>query len=653
MAEAGFGLGRYDAAVEWLRKGPSVSELPPWEFESAMQQLGAAVQLQADFQELMPEAPGPAPDPARARAALRAFLGSAAPGVERIVAGKFGLALSGGGFRASLFHIGVLAWLAERDVLRHVEVLSCVSGGSIIGAQYYLEVQRLLQEKADGDISRQDYVDIVHRLVADFLAGVQTNIRSQVLAELWTNLKAMFWPAYTRTQRLGELYESRLFSRVRDGKGHRPRFMDDLKFTPRGESPGIFKPKYDNWRRRNKVPTLVVNATTLNTGHNWQFTSTWMGEPPAGIDIEVDGNYRLRRLYYDDAPERFQHVRLGHAVAASSCVPGLFEPLVMKGLYPGKTVRLVDGGVFDNQGVASLLEQDCSVMLVSDASGQMTAVDEPSAGMIGVPLRSFNVSMARVRQAEYHELDARRRSSALRGLMFLHLKKDLDVDPVDWVDCQDPSDASEESRPRDRRGVLTRFGIRKDVQALLAAIRTDLDSFSDLEAYALMASGYRMAQHEGRRSIEDLLPRPEAAPAQSWAFLEVEPLLVPGPRFETVRKHLSVAGRGAFRAWRLSPPLTAVGIVLIAALAGAAAWAGYTFRDTQLVTVGSAGQTLLAAVATLVLGPTLIRIARFRKTIGQVGLVTMATVVASFAFRIHLAVFDRWFLRLGRLARFR
>lgn len=31
---------------------------------------------------------------------------------------KLGLALSGGGFRASLFHIGVLARLAERDLLR-------------------------------------------------------------------------------------------------------------------------------------------------------------------------------------------------------------------------------------------------------------------------------------------------------------------------------------------------------------------------------------------------------------------------------------------------------------------------------------------------------------------------------------------------------
>ena len=47
---------------------------------------------------------------------------------------KWGLALSGGGFRASFFHLGVLARLAEMDLLRRVEVISTVSGGSIIGA---------------------------------------------------------------------------------------------------------------------------------------------------------------------------------------------------------------------------------------------------------------------------------------------------------------------------------------------------------------------------------------------------------------------------------------------------------------------------------------------------------------------------------------
>jgi predicted acylesterase/phospholipase RssA len=59
---------------------------------------------------------------------------------------------TGGGFRASLFHIGVLAKLAELDALRHVEVLSCVSGGSIIGAHYYLELRKLLNEKQDDQI---------------------------------------------------------------------------------------------------------------------------------------------------------------------------------------------------------------------------------------------------------------------------------------------------------------------------------------------------------------------------------------------------------------------------------------------------------------------------------------------------------------------
>lgn len=52
--------------------------------------------------------------------------------------GKLGLALSGGGFRASFFHLGVLARLAEEGLLRQVEVISTVSGGSIIGAAYYV-----------------------------------------------------------------------------------------------------------------------------------------------------------------------------------------------------------------------------------------------------------------------------------------------------------------------------------------------------------------------------------------------------------------------------------------------------------------------------------------------------------------------------------
>ena len=77
---------------------------------------------------------------------------------------KLGLALSGGGFRASFFHLGVLKRLAELDLLRHVEVLSTVSGGSIIGALYILLLKREIEQlepAAHGELDQAAYQKIV------------------------------------------------------------------------------------------------------------------------------------------------------------------------------------------------------------------------------------------------------------------------------------------------------------------------------------------------------------------------------------------------------------------------------------------------------------------------------------------------------------
>jgi hypothetical protein len=242
----------------------------------------------------------------------RVFGGNAAAGAGSLFAGKLGLALSGGGFRASLFHIGVLAALAERDMLRHVEVLSCVSGGSILGAHYYLEVRKLLQEKSDGEITRADYVALVERLARDFLAGVQENLRVRIGTNLLANLRMLFQPGYTTTTRLAQLYEQHLYARIDDDK---ERVLRKLVIRPKGDENCV--PKYDNWQRASKVPILILNATALNTGHNWQFTASWMGEPPASIDSQVDGNYRLRRMYLDDAPAPHRD-----AAGAARTVPG-------------------------------------------------------------------------------------------------------------------------------------------------------------------------------------------------------------------------------------------------------------------------------------------------------------------------------------------
>ena len=488
VAEAYFGLGDYANARAWILRAQEQARPADWELESTLRQFASVARLQASAVQRADEDIESSPG----WQVLVAIAGAdKAAGVRTALIGKVGLALSGGGFRAALYHIGVLARLAELDVLRHVETLSCVSGGSIVGAHYYLEVQRLLETKPDGEITREDYIAIVRHMQRDFLAGVQTDIRTRVFANFWVNLKMAFWPGYSSTEHLGELYEQNIFSRAGDRK--RARAMSDLLVHPQGE-PEHFTPAVHNWRRRAKVPVLMLNATSLNTGHNWQFTATWMGEPPAGIDSEVDGNYRLRRMYYDEAPEAYRRYPLGQAVAASSCVPGLFEPINLPKLYPNIDVRLVDGGVQDNQGIGALLDEGCTVLLVSDASGQMESQDRPGHGIFSSLSRANSILQARLREAEYEDVAARRRSSLLRGLMFIHLKKGLDVSPVDWLGCEDPAEVAARPLP------LTPYGIRKDVQERIAAIRTDLDSFHDVEAYALMTSGYRMAEYEFARA---------------------------------------------------------------------------------------------------------------------------------------------------------
>jgi hypothetical protein len=216
-------------------------------------------------------------------------------------------------------------------------------------------------------------------------------------------------------------------------------------------------------------------------------------------------------------------------------------------------VRLVDGGVHDNQGVAALLEQDCTVVLASDGSRQLQSQRQPGAEIYEVPLRANGVLMARVRDAGYRELDARQCAGLLRGLMFVHLGMDLEPDPVDWIDCQEPYDVSDESRPADRRGPVTRYGVLKDVQRRLAVVRTDLDSFTDVEAYALMLSGYRATDLEFRRRLGAFPARWDERAA--WRFQAIEPAMDHRPEAERAHRDLmAILDTARFRGlkfWRL------------------------------------------------------------------------------------------------------
>jgi len=127
---------------------------------------------------------------------------------------KLGLALAGGGFRASLFHLGVLRRMAELDLLRHVQVLSAVSGGSIVGALYVLLLKERLENPAHTSISREGYLEIVDELQQDLIRGIRGNLRTRLFMNPFTLLKVLLFRGSLAAE-MGRLYERHIFGAAR------------------------------------------------------------------------------------------------------------------------------------------------------------------------------------------------------------------------------------------------------------------------------------------------------------------------------------------------------------------------------------------------------------------------------------------------------
>lgn len=473
---------------------------------------------------------------------------------------KLGIGLSGGGFRASLFHIGVLAAMAEKDKLKDIEVLSCVSGGSIIGTFYYLKIKQLFESKSDDAIVQEDYIQIVKEIETEFLHAVQKNIRMRLLTNFYKNVKMWKGSSYSRSNRLGELYEEFFYKPLLSKNDSSPIYMSDLFITPFGNE--TFKLNNDNWKRKNKVPQLILNATAVNTGHNWQFTASWMGEPPTYISDEFDVKPRLRRMYYENAPEQYQKFRLGYAVAASSCVPVLFQPLVLKGLYGKFDLELIDGGVHDNQGIASILEQECNEIIVSDASAQMPDNAVHTSSAMSLFFRVDTILQERLREIQLLDLKSRKYTSIVAKLSIVHLKNGLAQLPVSWIDCTDVNRGILYDKEIEDENALLKYGLMKKIQKGLSEVRTDLDSFNDLEAYALMFSGYKQMINE-YDSI--------GAKKENWNFLKVAENCTYPAKEKKLVQQLKVSSFVPFKVVRLHKSLryTVVGggsIVLIAVL---------------------------------------------------------------------------------------
>jgi len=336
-------------------------------------------------------------------------------------------------------------------------------------------------------------------------------------------------------------------------------------------------------------------------------------------------------------------------------VPGLFPALKLPKLYERHpVVRLVDGDVHDNQGMAALLDQDCSVILVSDASGQMRSAENPPGGVFGGPARANSVLQARVRLAQYRELDARKSSGALRGLMWIHLREELEPNAVDWTDCLDRFSHEDEGLPEKEAGPLTGYGMHREIQDALARLRTDLDSFSETEAHALMCSAYLMTR---LALAQDDSPFSKHAGQQAaWRFLKVEPHLKSPEGFRAgVPRALRVGERLPFKVWRLSPVLATLSTIVLSALGLAAVYVladfavgmGWLDATAKLTPIGAVMGTGATIAALAVMRGALRTYGRAGELVerGTIGVLTVLLFVPMW---VHRKIFDPIFLRRGR-----
>lgn len=366
---------------------------------------------------------------------------------------KRGLALSGGGFRATLFHLGVIRYLYDAEkllpdnkTLSGITHITSVSGGSVIAAHLVLNWERYT-----GDVEEFE------KAASEIISFIKADVRGRILRRIpllfpiyWLSVflrrtpflsedTTHFWTRVSTTDLLERYYSKHLFKR---------KVLADLK-----------------GKRGKKRPFLYLLTTNSDKGEQAAFTSK-------GLDT---GSSNVRA---------YAALPLGRAVAASSAFPGMFPAVSCRPPSMEKALMLMDGGVYDNLGVKKfrdLLESsqvDFSEVIVSDASVKFKPASrrgffEP----ITTPLRAADILFKRV-----YDFD---KQSAIRtdqnfdcSFRFLSLRDKVDSDNDE-------------------------FALLNEHQDQLELIRTDLDKFTELEIAALIRHGYCVARSKLGRPVQN------------------------------------------------------------------------------------------------------------------------------------------------------
>ena len=298
------------------------------------------------------------------------------------------LCLSGGGYRAMLFHLGSLWRLNELGWLTKLDRVSSVSGGSLAaGALAHSWSELAFDEAGVAQAFRTAFADRIHKL-----AGVTIDVGA--------GLQGMFWRG-SIADRLVASYEEHLVGEAT---------LQDIPDRPR----------------------FIFNATNLQSGVLWRFSKPYMWD------------YRVGKIANPTE-------KLAVAIAASAAFPPFLSPLTLRleqsAYVPGTGTELQqpdymtrpvlsDGGVYDNLGLETAWKR-YQTILVSDGGGHFTANARVRTNW---PLQAVRVNG--VIDGQVHALRKRQVVGGLKaglrdGTYWSIWSEVADFDLPDAIDCPD------------------------------------------------------------------------------------------------------------------------------------------------------------------------------------------------------------------------
>jgi NTE family protein len=278
------------------------------------------------------------------------------------------LCLSGGGYRAMLFHLGSLWRLNEAGLLPQLSRISSVSGGSITAGALGVRWHDLAFD-TNGVAQRFDVV------VRDVQRVASTTI------DVASGIKGILTPGRSIGDFVAKAYDDLLFHGA------------TLQDLPDDGVPGAAI------HDARKGPRFVVNATNLQSGALWRFSKPYMRD------------YRVGEVKKPRTP-------LCVAVAASSAFPPFLAPVHLR-LDPsmfeaaaGEPLRkppyttnviLVDGGVYDNLGLEPAWKR-YKTILVSNGGAKLGDAPSPPADWVRMLRRVLDVIDNQVGSLRVREL---------------------------------------------------------------------------------------------------------------------------------------------------------------------------------------------------------------------------------------------------------